>query len=58
MARLGRVFSYDTKCLGASQVVQWQRIRLPMQETQVQSLGGEEPPGEENGNTLHTGILA
>ena len=27
----------------ASQVVQQQRIHLPMQETSVQSLGGEEP---------------
>ena len=31
---------------GASQVAQWQRIHLPMQEMQemwVQSLGGEDP---------------
>ena len=28
---------------GASQVVQWLRIGLPMEETQVLSLGGEEP---------------
>ena len=27
----------------ASQVAQWQRIRLPMQEMQVQSLGQEDP---------------
>ena len=28
---------------GTSQVAQWQRIRLPMQETQGQSLGQEDP---------------
>ena len=28
---------------GACQVAQWQRIRLPMQETQGQSLGQEDP---------------
>ena len=27
----------------ASQVAQWQRIRLPMQEMQVQPLGQEDP---------------
>ena len=27
----------------ASQVTLWQRIQLPMQETQVQSLGQEDP---------------
>ena len=32
------------------------RIRLPMQEMQVQSLGGEEPLEEEMGN--HSSILA
>ena len=28
--------------MGASQVAQWQRIHLPMQETWVQSLGWED----------------
>ena len=31
----------------ASQVAQWSRIRLPMRETQVRSLGQEDPQGEE-----------
>ena len=30
-------------CLGASLVAQWERTRLPMQKTWVQSLGWEEP---------------
>ena len=33
--------------LGASLVAQWYRIRLPVQETQVQSLGREDPLYEE-----------
>ena len=41
---------------GASQVAQWQRIRLAMQETWVQSLGQEEPLEEEM--TIHSSILA
>ena len=32
---------------GASQVAQWGRIRLPMQETWVRSLGQEDPLEEE-----------
>jgi len=28
---------------GASQEAQWQKIDLPMQETQVRSLDGEDP---------------
>ena len=39
----------------SSQVVQWSRIRLSVQQmekTQVQSLGPEELPGEGNGNPL------
>ena len=31
----------------ASQVAQWSRIRLPMQKTQVQSLGQENPLEQE-----------
>ena len=33
--------------MGASQVAQWKRIRLPMPETWVQSLGWEDPLEEE-----------
>ena len=45
--------------VGASQVAQWQRICLPMQETQetqVQSLGQEVPLEEEM--STHSSILA
>ena len=38
----------------ASQVVQWERIRLPMQGTWVPSLGGEDPLGE--GMTTYSSI--
>ena len=44
---------------GASQVAQWQRICLPMQEmqeTQVQSLGQEDPLEEEM--STHLSIVA
>ena len=34
----------------ASLVAQWERTHLLMQETQAQSLGPEDPPGEGNGN--------
>ena len=47
------------KILGLSLVVQWQRIHLPMQETQeiwVQSLSWEDPLGEEM--TTHSSVLA
>ena len=40
----------------ASQVAWWKRIHLPMQETQVQSLGGEDPL--EKKTATHSGILA
>ena len=40
----------------ASQVAQWQRIHLPVQETQVQSLGWEDPLEEEM--ATHSSILA
>ena len=36
----------------SSLVAQWQRICLPMQETQVQSLGRRRSPREGNGNLL------
>ena len=42
--------------LGASQVAQWKRICLPMQETQVPSLGWEDPLEEEM--ATHSSILA
>ena len=41
---------------GASQVTQWYRICLLMQETQVQSLGGEDPLEKEV--ATHPSILA
>ena len=44
---------------GASQMVQWQRIHLPIQktqETQVQSLGWEDPL--EEGMATHSSVLA
>ena len=44
----------------SSQVVQWSRIRLSVQQmekTQVQSLGPEELPGEGNGNPLQYSCL-
>ena len=41
---------------GASQVTQWYRICLLMQETQVQSLGGEDPLEKEV--AIHSSILA
>ena len=40
----------------ASLVAQWQRIHLPMQEMQVQSLGWEDPLEEEM--TTNSSILA
>ena len=41
---------------GASLVAEWCRIRLPMQETWVQSLGSEDPL--EEGMATHSSILA
>ena len=41
---------------GASQVAQWERMCLPMQETGVQSLGWEDPLETEM--ATHTSILA
>ena len=43
-------------CMGASQVVQWKRICLPIQETWVQSLGWEDPLEKEM--ATHSSILA
>ena len=40
-----------------SQVTQWWRIRLPRQETQVQSLGWEKSPGVGNSNPLQYSCL-
>ena len=42
--------------LGASQVAQWYRLHLPMQETQVQALGQEDPL--EEGMATHSSVLA
>ena len=42
--------------LGVSLVSQWWRIRLPMQETRVQSLGQEDPLEKEM--ATHSSILA
>ena len=42
---------------GASQVAQWQRILLPMQEMRVQSLGGEGGHLEEE-MAIHSSICA
>ena len=41
---------------GVSLMVQEQRIRLPMQEMQVQSLGWEDPL--EKGMATHSSVLA
>ena len=41
---------------GASLVAQWSRIHLPMQETQVGSLGREDPVEKEM--ATHSSILA
>ena len=41
----------------ASQVAQWLRIHLPMQEMQSQSLDLEDPLGERNGNPLQYSCL-
>ena len=45
---------YDTT--RASQVAQWYRIRLPMQEKQAPSLGQEDPL--EKGMATHSSVLA
>ena len=45
-----------TYLLGASQVAQWLRIHLPMQEMQIQSLGLEDPLEKEM--ATHSSILA
>ena len=42
---------------GASQVAQWQRIRLAMQETWVQSLGQEDPLEKEMANPVQYSSL-
>ena len=41
--------------LQTSQEAQWQRIRLPMREIRVQSLGWEDPPEEEM--ATHSSVL-
>jgi len=38
-------------------VAQWYRVSLPRQETQVQSLGWEDPLEGENGNPLQYSCL-
>ena len=47
-------FWNKTRFLWASQVAQWSRTCLPMQETQVQSLGREDPLKE--GTATHSSI--
>ena len=42
--------------MGPSLVAQWERIHLPTQETQVQSLSQEDPL--EKGMATHSSILA
>ena len=37
------VYIYQNSLMGASLVVQWSRIRLPMQETRVRGLVREDP---------------
>ena len=46
----------DIQFPGASLVVQWQRICLPMQKTWVQSLDWKDPLQEET--ATHSNILA
>ena len=41
----------------ASQMAQWKRIYLLMQEMWVQSLGWEDPPGEGNDSLLQYSCL-
>ena len=53
---LWRVVCYLVICIIVSQVVQWSRICLSMQETQVLSLGWEDPL--EKRMTTHSSILA
>ena len=50
------IFSPSLECHVGFQVVQWQRIRLPMQETLVQPLGWEGPL--EKKMATHSSILA
>ena len=52
---LSHIFLY-VLFLWASQVAQWQRIHLPMQETGVRSLGQEDPLKKEM--AAHASILA
>ena len=44
---LGTLLNEFPRLPGASQVTQWSRIHLPMQETWVQSLDQEDPLEEE-----------
>ena len=49
-------FNSNVKLLFVSLLSQWYGIRLPMQETQVRSLGWEDPL--EKGMATHSSILA
>ena len=51
-----RGLTKSQKTQGASLGAQWQRLHLPMQETQVQSLGQEDP--QEKEMATHSNILA
>ena len=54
--RLKWLSSSSNDLFSASLVAQWQRIHLPMQETQVRSLGWADPL--EKGLATHSSILA
>ena len=51
-----RGLTKSQKTQGAPLGAQWQRLHLPMQETQVQSLGQEDP--QEKEMATHSNILA
>ena len=55
---LGRscIIESSSDLLGPSLVTQWERIHLPIQETQIQSLSQEDPL--EKGMATHSSILA
>ena len=53
---LSSLFHTPSPVAWASQEAQWQRIHLPIQETQVRSLGQEDPL--EKGIATHSSVLA
>ena len=46
------LLGYAAYLPGASLVAQWEGTHLPMQETQVPSLGQEDPVEKDNGSPL------